>query len=68
MFYVSKGKIYLTTKNEKLNVFPEVHLVDGHPVPKTTGLRDKPQPRAVCELYELLAQFGPNYPQPSTKK
>lgn len=55
------------TKNEKLNVYPEVHLVEGRPVPRVTGLRDKPRPRSVCTLQELLAKFGPNHPQ-QTKK
>nr|DAJ97131.1 MAG TPA: hypothetical protein [Caudoviricetes sp.] len=63
MFYVSNDRIYSMTKNEKLNVYPEVYLVEGRPVPRVTGLRDKPRPRSVCTLQELLAKFGPNHPQ-----
>lgn len=51
------------TKNAKLNVYPEVYLVEGRPVSKVTGLRDKPRPRSICTLGELLAKFGPNHPQ-----
>lgn len=66
MFYVANNKIYLMERDNALGVYPEVKLVDGHPVVQETGAAVKPANRMICTLQEVLAQFGPNYPATPT--
>lgn len=62
MFYVANNRIYLMERDDALGVYPEVKLVDGHPVAQETGTAVKPANRMICTLQEVLAQFGPNHP------
>ncbi len=66
MFYVANNRIYLMAWNDALGVYPEVKLVDGHPVTQETGTAIKPANRMICTLQEVLAQFGPNHPATPT--
>lgn len=63
MFYVSNGKIYLAEFNKLSGVYPEVHLVDGAPKVLKTGSARKPADRTICNLREVIAQFGATYPK-----
>lgn len=64
MFYVTGTKVYLTSFNKKLNIYPEVKLVkesaDGRIVfdVLSTGVSSKPVHREICTAEEVLARFG----------
>lgn len=63
MFYVAGGKIYASTFDEELKVFPEMRLMvteDGDYYLKkmSTGVAKKPAKRKVCIMCELIAMFG----------
>lgn len=63
MFYVAGGKIYSSTYDEDLKVYPEMRMMvteDGDYYLKkmSTGVAKKPAKRRVCIMCELIAMFG----------
>lgn len=68
MFYVSGSKIYLSTFDAGMKVYPEVGLVRQADdsisvVRKGGGVAKKPKRRQLCTLQELKAQFGNSIPE-----
>ena len=62
MFYVTDTKVYLAEFNEALGIYPEVKFVDGHAIVQKTGSQKKPHVKMICNLSEIIAKFGRNYP------
>lgn len=63
MFYVAGGKIYLSTFDTDLKVYPEMRLMvtpegDYYLKKMATGVAKKPAKRRVCIMCELIAMFG----------
>ncbi len=62
MFYVANGKVYLSERDSASGVYREVKIVNGVPIAQNRGVAQKPVGRSLCNLSEVVAQFGNNYP------